>query len=177
LSIVYETHSTTTDGEAGIATGWLHGELSAAGRRQARELGERRRGDGLTAVYSSDLRRASDTARIAFAGTAIPLYQDARLRECHYGDLDGAPAAEVAAVRSRHVEVPFPGGGQSYRDVVAATASFLRDLTGAYAPGARILLLAHSANRWALRHLLAGEDLPGLLAEPFVWQPGWEFRA
>jgi len=53
LELVYETHSTTLDNEAGIATGWLPGELSETGRRQARELGERRRDDGIAAVCGS----------------------------------------------------------------------------------------------------------------------------
>jgi len=39
ISLVYETHSTTLDNEAGVATGWLPGELSPAGRGGARELG------------------------------------------------------------------------------------------------------------------------------------------
>jgi broad specificity phosphatase PhoE len=58
VEIVSETHATTTDNEAGIATGWLPGELSAAGRDQARELGQRRRGESPTAVFVSDLARA-----------------------------------------------------------------------------------------------------------------------
>jgi broad specificity phosphatase PhoE len=43
IQIVFETHSFTTDNEAGIATGWLPGELSKEGRRLARRVGERRR--------------------------------------------------------------------------------------------------------------------------------------
>jgi broad specificity phosphatase PhoE len=46
LEIVYETHSMTTDNEEGIATGWLPGRLSKAGRSHARALGERRRARG-----------------------------------------------------------------------------------------------------------------------------------
>ena len=41
LSVVFETHSTTVDNERGVATGWLPGELSGAGRDQAAELGRR----------------------------------------------------------------------------------------------------------------------------------------
>ena len=50
LEFVFETHQTTVDNEAGIADGRLPGRLSDLGRRQARELGERRRDDGLAAV-------------------------------------------------------------------------------------------------------------------------------
>jgi broad specificity phosphatase PhoE len=55
VEIVYETHATSTDNEAGIATGWLGGEFSATGGRQALELGERRSRTGLAVVFTSDL--------------------------------------------------------------------------------------------------------------------------
>jgi broad specificity phosphatase PhoE len=42
VEVVFETHATSEDNEAGIATGWLLGRLSAAGLGQARELGARR---------------------------------------------------------------------------------------------------------------------------------------
>ncbi len=60
VEIVYETHSTTTDNEAGIATGWLPGRLSERGRRQARELGERRRTGDFAAVFTSDLPKPGE---------------------------------------------------------------------------------------------------------------------
>ena len=72
VELVYETHSTSVDNERGIATGWLDGELSARGREQALELGRRRRGDGISAVYASDLGRAVETAEIAFGGIGLP---------------------------------------------------------------------------------------------------------
>ncbi|WP_328900464.1 histidine phosphatase family protein [Streptomyces sp. NBC_00441] len=172
VRIVYESHATTTDNEAGIATGWLPGRLSATGRRQAAELGGRRRGTGLDAVCTSDLARAVETARIAFAGAASPVpRQDARLRECDYGELNGAPTAVLHPLRTRHIDRPWPGGGQSYRDVVEATAVFLRDLAAEW-DGGQVLLIAHSANRWSLDCLLAGARLESVVADPPPWQPG-----
>jgi broad specificity phosphatase PhoE len=172
IEIVYETHSTTTDNEAGIATGWLEGRLSEVGREQAKALGERRRDDGLAAVFTSDLRRAVETAEIAFAGSELPVHQDSRLRECNYGELNGRPAAEIdAAERLRRLDEPFPGG-ESYREVVDRTRSFVNDLLPEL-DGARVLLIGHSANRWSLEHLLFGTPLEKLVAAPFDWQEGW----
>lgn len=173
VEIIYETHQTSTDNEAGIATGWLPGELSALGRAQAVELAERRRHDGIAAVFTSDLRRAVETAEIAFGDTDIPIFQDIRLRECNYGELNGAPVARIAAERPNRVETPFPGG-QRYEDVVCATESFLSDLLNAW-DGRRVLLIAHSANLWALQVLTEGARLDELVTAPIVWQPGWFF--
>ncbi|MGO1080826.1 histidine phosphatase family protein [Inquilinus sp. CA228] len=173
VELVYETHSTTEDNEKGIATGWLPGRLSPAGRAQAARLGTRRRNDGLSAVFVSDLDRAVETAAIAFSGLAIPIHQDKRLRECNYGELNGCPVEMLATMRGQHLEHPFPGG-QSYRQVVEATESFLKDVKDRW-DGARVLVIAHSANRWDLQHLLDGARLEDLVEAPLKWQPGWAF--
>jgi alpha-ribazole phosphatase/probable phosphoglycerate mutase len=174
VELVYETHAISTDNEAGIATGWLPGRLSPAGRRLARELGARRRDGGVAAVYSSDLRWAVETAELAFDGTGIPRHQDERLRECDYGELNGAPVARVAAERRHRVDVPFPGG-ESYRQVVDRTAAFLADLVRDW-DGRRVVVIAHSANRWALEVLVQGRRLEELVGAPFEWHPGWLYR-
>ncbi len=172
VELVYETHSTTEDNEAGIATGWLPGRLSETGRRNAAELGERRR--GARVVYTSDLARAVETAEIAFGGTGTEIRQDARLREVDYGDWNGAPVETIAAERRTRIDEPFPAG-QSYRDVVEQTRSFLADVRRDH-DGERIVVVAHSANRWALQHLLEGTPLEELVDAPFAWQEGWLFR-
>lgn len=172
VEIIYETHSTTIDNERGIATGWLPGKLSAAGREQARRLGERRR-ENIQAVFVSDLTRAVETAKIAFGGRDIPIYQDPRLRECNYGEWNGMPVARLAAERSGHVFEPWPGG-QSYLDVVEQTRDFLRGVARDW-NGSTVVVIAHSANRWALDHLLHGVPLEDLVDAPFNWQEGWRY--
>lgn len=114
-----------------------------------------------------------ETAEIAFGGSGIPVLYDARLRECDYGDWNGMPVERLHAERLARVDVAFPGG-ESYRDVVARTASFLADLARER-DGERVALVGHAANRWALDHLLKGERLEELVVAPFAWRPGWEY--
>lgn len=171
--IVFETHSITEDNESGHATGWLPGRLSKTGRALAAELGARRSGDGIDAVFTSDLRRAAETAEIAFGGTGIPILADWRLRECDYGRLNGHPVAEVHAHRSRTVDEPYPDG-ESWRAATNRVIGALSDLPTRWA-GARVLVIGHIATRWGLEHALAGVPLATLAAREFVWQPGWEY--
>jgi alpha-ribazole phosphatase/probable phosphoglycerate mutase len=173
IDLVYETHSLTTDNEAGIATGWRPGRLSDRGRRLARDLGARRRDGPAAAVFVSDLARAVETAQIAFAGSGIPIHRDARLRECNYGAFNGMPVARLAAERRRRLDEPYPGG-ESYRQVVARTREFLRDLAANW-DGHTVVVVAHSANKWALDHLLRGVALEDLVDAPFGWQEGWHY--
>jgi broad specificity phosphatase PhoE len=173
LELIYETHSISEDNEHGIASGWLPGKLSARGRELAVELGRRHRDDDLAAVFVSDLQRAVETADIAFGGTCLPLRQDVRLRECNYGELNGSPVTVLAEHRRLHIDEPFPRG-QSYRQVVAATADFLRDVVNEW-DGRRVIVISHSANKWALDCLLHGADLERLVDAPFAWQEGWTY--
>jgi broad specificity phosphatase PhoE len=175
VQIVFETHSTTEDNENGIATGWLPGRLSVAGREQAAALGGRRRSDGIAAVFSSDLDRAVQTAAIAFGSTGIPVLLDWRLRECDYGQLNGSPAAGLHAHRGEHVSVPYPDG-ESWRQAAARVASFAADLPSRWS-GQRVVVIGHVATRWGLDLLLRGISLHELAARDFDWQPGWEYTA
>ncbi len=174
VEIVFETHSWSTDNDRGRATGWLPGELSEKGRALARELGKRRRDTGLAAVFCSDLRRAVQTAQLAFDQGEPPLLLDWRLRECDYGELNGAPAAEVHADRMARLTEPFPGG-ESWQQAVDRVAGFLRDLPSRWA-GRRVLIIGHVATRWALDHYLAGRSLTELAGAEFGWQHGWTYR-
>jgi 2,3-bisphosphoglycerate-dependent phosphoglycerate mutase len=173
VQVVFETHSTSEDNERGVATGWLGGKLSTMGRAQAADLGERRRSDGVDAVFSSDLNRAVETARIAFCGSGIPVFLDWRLRECNYGAMNGMPRTELDAQRSGRVDEPFPGG-ESWRDAVERVLPCLRELATERG-GQRVLLIGHVATRWALDHHICGVPLEQLVATPFAWQPGWEY--
>ena len=174
IELVYETHSTTEDNEAGRATGWLPGRLSERGRREARELGRRRTADGIAAVFCSDLGRAVETAAIAFGDTGIPVLHDWRLRECDYGSRNGMPAAEMHAHRREHLDVPYPDG-ESWRQAVARVGRFLGDLPLRWG-GRRVAVIGHVATRWGLDRAIRGAAVEDLMAEDFGWRPGWEYR-
>lgn len=171
VEVVYETHSISEDNERGVATGWLPGRLSPHGRALAEELGRRRRDDGLSAVVVSDLRRAVETAEIAFAGSPLPLFPDRRLRECDYGEWNGTP--EPIRARLEHLRVPHPGG-ESWEQAVARVRGFLDELRR-QRDGERVLVIGHMATRWALEIEARGRRLDELVAERFEWQPGWEY--
>lgn len=136
-------------------------------------MGDRRRHDGINTVFTSDLHRAVETVQIAFAGSNVPVLHDWRLRECDYGDCNGSPVSEFHGARRRHLDQPYPGG-ESWRQAVARVGGFLDDLPGRW-KGRRVLVVGHTATRWAFDHLLAGASLEDLVDAPFAWQEGWEY--
>lgn len=174
IQVVFETHSLTVDNERGRATGWLPGELSAQGQELARQLGRRRGDDGITAVFTSDLARAAQTAAIAFGQSSIPVLHDWRLRECDYGSRNGMPAQELHAAKPEYLDRPYPGG-ESWRQAVSRVGRFLADLSLRW-NGCRVLVIGHVATRWGLDHIINGVPLENLVGEDFAWQEGWEYR-
>ena len=173
IQIVFETHSITEDNERGVATGWLHGRLSDQGRALAEELGARRRSDGIETVFTSDLRRAVETAEIAFGDTPIPILHDWRLRECDYGQWNGMKRDQLEHTRREHLEHAYPGG-ESWRQATQRVGRFLDDLHIRWT-SRRIIVIGHMATRWGLEHYVNGVSLDELASERFVWRTGWEY--
>ena len=168
VEIIFEFHSTSTDNEAGVASGWRDPPLSAKGREQAKELGERRQGEHIDAVFSSDLRRAVETAEIAFSA-GIPIHPDRRLREYDYGTMTGSPPELIHAERAIRVHAPFPDG-ESLKNVADRVRNFLDDLARDW-DGKRVVIIGHGATKLALDHLLGGLSLKDAAAQPFTLQP------
>jgi 2,3-bisphosphoglycerate-dependent phosphoglycerate mutase len=98
--------------------------LNAHGQAQAERLARFIRPIGLTAIYSSDLRRARDTAEIIAKFSDIKPIYDQRLRERGMGDWQGMTLEEIVVwypeaykrvqTDPQNFQVP---GGESRRQV------------------------------------------------------------
>src|SRR3712207_5645970 len=102
--LIFETHSWSDDNERGVASGWNPSRLSERGRRLATELGHRRQANGIAVAFSSDLRRAVETAEIALGPSEVAVLLDWRLRECDYWILNGTASAALERGRSAHLD-------------------------------------------------------------------------
>jgi probable phosphoglycerate mutase len=98
---------------AGRAAG-IH--LNAAGREQARELGEWLALLRLDAIYSGPLERAYETACIVAAPHALAVRVSSGLDELDFGEWTGRTLAELEPLpawrrfNERRSEAPVPGG-------------------------------------------------------------------
>ena len=173
LTIFYSPHSTSIDNEAGHASGHADVPLSQLGRQQAQELGQHYAREVLDAIFCSDLQRASVTAQIAFAGRALPVMPDARLREYDYGDMTQYPIAQVEKEFPRRITEPFPNG-ESLLMVVQRIGAFLRDALNEY-DGKTIVVIGHRATRYGLEYWCGDTSLEEIIRTPWEWReiPIW----
>ena len=96
--------------------GHAESDLTANGRAQAQALAGRLRGRGIDAIYSSDLRRARDTAAIVAGELGLPVQVEEALREVDVGEWSGLTTDEIekrypaAAARRRGGETGWEHG-------------------------------------------------------------------
>jgi len=77
-------------------------DLSEVGRLQALRVADRLKCEPISAVYSSDLRRASDTAAMIAERHGLDVQTDVRLRECEFGEWEGLT---VTQIKERYAEI------------------------------------------------------------------------
>lgn len=104
--VIYFVHGTTFDNAEGKCSGWRQAQLTEIGKKRAIELGKIRKNTYFDIIFTSDLERAIESAKLAFPN--IKHIQDKRLRECNYGELEGKDKKVV--VYEEHIEEPFPNG-------------------------------------------------------------------
>ncbi|MDP3093634.1 MAG: histidine phosphatase family protein [bacterium] len=177
VKLIYFVHGTTTDNEKGISSGWYDVELSELGVRQSIDLKDKIKDRRFDVVFCSDLKRAVESARLTFEGTA-PIVQDKRLRECNYGDYNAKPSTIVEPMQEKCIVEKFPAG-ESYEDVKSRLADFLNFLKENY-DGKTIAIVAHKAPQLALDVLLKNKTWEQAFTEDWrkrkARQPGWEYN-
>lgn len=144
MRLILVRHGESEANIQGILQGQSPGALTAKGRAQAQKLADRLRQVPFDLIISSDLQRASETARMIAETTGVPLELSPQLREWNVGRFDGRPPAYFLAAM-RRVTPPSdfkPPGGESQRELARRAASFLNQLVEIY-PTQTILLCSH----------------------------------
>jgi broad specificity phosphatase PhoE len=146
------------------------------GEQQSLELRNLTENQVFDVVFCSDLKRAVDSAKLAFEGRA-PIIQDNRLRECSYGDLNGGDSKIVEPMHEQKIYEKFPNG-ESYEDVKIRMEDFLKFLKTDY-DGKSVAIVSHKAPQLALDVLLKNKTWEQAFAADWrktkAWQPGWEY--
>ncbi|HSK81001.1 MAG TPA: histidine phosphatase family protein [Thermoanaerobaculia bacterium] len=147
-------HGHTAANSGALMSGWTDFPLSPLGRRQAEALSRRFLGEPpVSALYTSPLQRASDTAR-ALTGLRIPpgdFHPLDDLREVGCGEVDGWPVSRVLkqypGLWEANLRQDDPGfrwpGGESYQEFRERCLAAVRRIAAAH-PGERVAVVTHA---------------------------------
>ena len=145
--------------------------LNTTGREQAQKLSAHLDSSVYDAIYSSDMVRVQETARLALADSSLHVELDERLRELSFGKFEGLTYDEI--------QEQFPDelaqweanrddnthGGERLSAVIARARDFLDD-THTHHEGQRLLVFGHGGILGMLLAMALG-------APPEKW---WQFR-
>jgi broad specificity phosphatase PhoE len=160
--IVMVRHGETVWHEENRYAGRSDIALTPKGQEQANKLARWATTAGVTAVWSSPLSRARNTAVPAAKALGLPLQIDERLTELDFGKSEGLTSVEMAqripeeyaAFRLDPVTNFLPGGEDPAHAMDRAIPAIYA-IAGATAPGSRSLIVAHNTLlRLVLCHLL-----------------------
>lgn len=153
--------------------GQLDIQLNDTGRWQARQVGRALAGEQLSAVYSSDLGRAHETARCIADQVGIAVVPHTGLRERRFGMFEGKTFDEIHQTwpdhahnwRKRIPEWAPPEGGESLLQLRERVARTLNDLAARHT-GEQIAVVAHGGVLDALYRIATGQEVNS----PRTWQ-------
>ncbi|MCM2253053.1 MAG: histidine phosphatase family protein [Ramlibacter sp.] len=160
--------------------------LNETGRWQARRVGEALAGESISAVYSSDLGRAHQTAQTIAEVTGTSVVADEGLRERSFGLFEGKTFTEITETwpdhaqnwRKRLPDWAPPEGGESLLQLRERVTRTMQLLASRH-PGEQIVVVAHGGVLDALYRVATGQDvnsprtweLPNGAINRLLWTP------
>ena len=151
MDIYLMRHGKTIFNEKNITQGWCDSLLLDSSIEQANAIHI----DGLTKVYASPTMRAKQTAYHVSKG--MPIYEDFRLMEIHYGHLEGESAKTLQLFYPNRYDFDhFEGfaGGESWAQAGPRFMEGMLEIVKKEKADAKLLIVSHGAIiTWFLHQL------------------------
>jgi broad specificity phosphatase PhoE len=158
-TLILVRHGETDWNRDGRFQGHADPPLNDRGREQARALAELLDPEPLEAIYSSDLRRAHETAQIVAERRGLSVIVDPQLRERDVGPWAGLTLSEIEARFPEQIRLWREGtisAGESRESLGKRVADAARRIAVAH-PNGHVLVVTHGGAARMLRHA-AGQD-------------------
>jgi len=154
-------HGETANAHQICMNGHYDVALSDTGQEQSRKLAEALKDQPLRAVYSSDLQRTHDGARLIAEHHALEPVTFPELRELSFGEWEGKSLAELSEKypgemdkRLKQTELFRADGGETFQELHDRVIPKFMELTTSH-PDETIAFVCHGGvNRAILAHLL-----------------------
>lgn len=163
MDIIFLRHGRTIWNATGRWQGHTDVPLSDEGREQAKMAAGHLKMESIDAIFSSDLRRAYETAKIV--GNIIgkdEVFVDKRLRERNLGDMEGKTTSEIGLMVGNEVNIVDIVGSnlpihnlESVEDQFRRAEDFLKSIKGKYQS---VLIVSHGVMIGIMINILTDED-------------------
>lgn len=133
--------------------------LNQAGRRQVGRLRQRLSGEKIDLIYTSNSKRAAETAEIVARGRGLRVEFRENLAELGFGEFEGMTHAEIVERYPdwRPGDFDFTAyGGESLEQLARRIRAFTKELRSDNPDDANILVIAHSGSLRVLLCRLLG---------------------
>lgn len=165
-------HGESTWNASGFVQGQASGPvLTRKGRIEAAGVAGRFSDANITRIYTSDLKRAQETAEIIGRALGLAPKSDPSLRERNFGKAQGRPHGELKSAvsgieRNRVVDADArPEEGESLSELYIRVRAFISDLETC-APGGDVIVVTHGG---VIR--VAQAYCSGIAVEAMDWGP------
>ncbi len=166
MKLIITRHGETEENIAGILQGHLPGKLSAGGIEQAKKVALRLKDEKIDFIFSSDLARASDTAKeIAKYHPNTPIKFVRDLREKNLGEFQGKKISDLGRdakdFKAASIE---PKDGETMEELYHRAENFLHKIISRHYSDA-VLFVGHNGINKALIAVITGkkqEDIRGI---------------
>jgi len=158
MKIILVRHGETVENLNDIVQGHLHGTLSPLGIEQAKKVALRLKDEKIDYIFSSDLARASDTAKeIAKFHPRTPIEFTKELRERYFGTFEGKKAPENWKTIRGNLELSKKFSVETSEETVKRANSFMDKVHKKFQRGA-ILFVGHNGINKAMIIGISGKS-------------------
>jgi broad specificity phosphatase PhoE len=158
MILIITRHGETEENVAGIIQGHLPGKLSSLGIKQAEKVALRLKKEKIDFIFSSDLARASDTAKeIAKYHPQTPIEFVKDLRERNLGEFQGKKKTDFGWKVQDHKAVFIkPKNGETMKELYNRAENFLHEIISKHHNDS-VLFVGHNGINKALVAVITGK--------------------
>jgi len=163
MKLIITRHGETNSNKQKILQGWKDTELNEDGIKQAKNLANRLKNVKIDIIYTSDLKRALNTAEEIHKFHECPLIKDTRLREKNFGEWNGIKTSEAKwdTLEGDILSNKTPDG-ESFIDVRNRVEDFYNDIKEKHKEDT-VLVVGHGGSTLLLINVLQGEPIKNFL--------------
>ncbi len=165
MKIILVRHGETDMNLQGIVMGHRAVPINESGRHQAVRVAKQLKGERITAIYSSDIRRAKETAEIIAKALHLRITLSIDLRERYYGKQFDFRLSDDIKEEIENMGLAVheyrPPGGENMDDVQVRCARFLKRLERKKQQGT-ILIVSHGTWIKAFASLVLGRSFKSM---------------